>query len=515
MLPAAPTIAPLSSDLMAALAHLEARHAVLDWHAAGVALWPLLRIRWMFAEWASHYAGEGSGAAAGVSAQHRLRQLISGPTQARSADRADSHGHDSGPVRRDIVFLSDGVSFARMDGLWVERFCDPIIAHARQRGLSCALWTPTKLFLRPRHTPSRFIQPMLDRANVRGALRARLLPGAIKFPGQAEVVTWLSAQGFGAGSLAVAKVCSDACRLHAIAHLYGRMLRRTRPRLAFVVGYYGLEGMAFVLACRRVGIPVVDIQHGVQGDMHPAYAAWPTPRQSGVHMLLPDRFWVWSDWERDVIDRWAGGTGHRAVVGGNPWMDVWHDGSRWPGVSASRDAARLLRRRAAGRPVVLVTLQYGLVDAEQLTPLAQLLREAGDRFAFWVRLHPAMLERRESIRTLLAAAGACELDGPTDLPLQALLPCADVHLTHSSSTVIEAAQFGVCSALTTNYGAELFGPLLASGIAWLETGDAPDLVSTLARLAAAGTRRAETAPPLGAALDRLLADAVPSVASRP
>lgn len=505
---AAPSTAPLSSDLMAALKYIESTYPVLDWQAGGVPLWPLLRIRWMFVEWARYYTAT-TGPSTALGLPQRLRQLVCGPAQARSADRSDAGAQDDGPAHRDIVFLSDGVSFARLGERWVERFCDPILAQAEQRGLRCALWTPTHLHRRPRHTPSRFVQPAIDRANVFGAVRARLLPQAVHVPGQAQVAAWLHAQGYCSSPLTIGKIRSDSARLQSIARRYVRQLRRTRPRLAFIVGFYGVEGMAFVLACRTCGVPVVDIQHGVQGDMHPAYAAWPAPRQGPTHTLMPDRFWVWSAWEQEVIHRWARGTSHAAVVGGNPWMDVWQDGSRWSGVAAALDAAHALRCRAGGRPVVLVTLQYGLVDSEQLTPLATLLREAGDRFAFWVRLHPAMLERRESIRALLARAGTYELDVPTDLPLQALLPYADVHLTHSSSAVIEAAEFGLRSALTTGYGAELFGPLLASGIARLETGDTLALASTLANLAAAGIRPAATAPPVGDALDRLLAEALP------
>ena len=494
---------------MTALAHMESTFPVLDWRVAGIPMWPLLRIRWMFAEWALHYMGADAGPAAGLGARQRLEQLVVGPAAARRADRADIRARDTGPVQRDIVFLSDGVSFARLGERWVERFCDPILAHAARRGLSSALWTPTHQHRRPRFTPSRFIQPAIDRANIAGALQARLGVGNAHLPAQAQVAGWLRQQGFSAAAIDAARIRSDAMRVRSIAHLYGRMLRRTRPRLAFVVGFYGVEGMAFVLACRACGIPVVDIQHGVQGDMHPAYAAWPAPKRGRAHALLPDRFWVWSGWERDVIGRWADGTDHAAVIGGNPWMDVWQEGSPWPGAGAALSAARALRQRAAERAVVLVTLQYGLNASEQLAPLAALLREAGDRFAVWVRLHPIMLDRREQIRVLLAAAGVCELDLATDLPLQALLPCADVHLTHSSSTVIEAAQFGLQSVLTSPYGAELFGPLIASGMAQLQTGDVPVLASTLARLAATGSRQRESAPPVGATLDRLLADAAP------
>ena len=266
--------------------------------------------------------------------------------------------------------------------------------------------------------------------------------------------------------------------------------------MAFIVGFYGVEGMAFVLACRECGIPVVDLQHGVEGEMHPAYAAWPKPKGS-CHALLPDRFWVWSHWERDVIERWSAGTGHSALVGGNPWMSVWQEGSSWPGVAAMRERACSLRERGGRRLRVLATLQYGLDLSEQIEPLARLLRERDPRLSIWVRLHPAMLERREEIRGILRAAGECELDEPTDLALQSILPLAQVHLTHSSSAVIEAAQSGIRSIVTSDYGAELFEPLLQAGWMRIETGGPAALASAL--VAFGGEPR--EAPPATASIE--------------
>ena len=41
-----------SSDLMQALAEIEGTVPVDEWTVGGIAIWPLLRIRWFFAEWA-------------------------------------------------------------------------------------------------------------------------------------------------------------------------------------------------------------------------------------------------------------------------------------------------------------------------------------------------------------------------------------------------------------------------------------------------------------------------------
>lgn len=494
---------PLSSDLMDALAAIETEYPVLEWSCNGIPVWPLLRIRWVFAEWARHYTIP-SGSTNATPSLHRLRTLFIGPLAAISADRKDAEGCDRVPSRRDILFLSDGVSFAKIGSKWVERFCDPILSSSKDLGLTSAMLTPSHLLYHPRHTPSRFIQPALDRVNVFGALWARVAPIRTHLPGHAQVINRLKESGFGTHNLSGGKIRSDFTRLDRLSRYYGKHLRRIRPSLAFMVSYYGVEGMAFILACRRHGVPVVDVQHGVQGEMHPAYAAWPAPGNGRTHTLLPDIFWVWSEWERSVIKRWSEGTGHRAIVGGNPWNAIWADGSQWPGVVGSLEAARALKDRAKGKPIVLVTLQYGLVPEEQLLPLVDLLRKASGLLAFWIRLHPLMLERRAEIRELLKPAGDFEMDEATDIPLPAVLHFADVHLTHSSSTVIEAAQAGLGSVVTTAYGAELFAPIFASGMARLETGDAKSVAAALLELATLTPKRGEQVPPVRACLDRIL-----------
>lgn len=472
--PRAENLSPkaLSSELMAVLAALEHEFPVCHWTVGNIPIWPLIRLRWFFHQWAqsratsdSSYVGDGGTAAS-------LRVMLTGAAAWVSARREDRLGEDHGAQHRDIVLLSDGLSFARIGKHWLERFCDPLIYVAEKKGLRTALWTPLHLYHRPRHSRSSWIQPALDRRTLLGALRARLAPYPADLPRVDDVCRWLVNRGLTCASVSRVKVTSDGARLIALARDYCKRLSSAKPRLAFIVSYYSLEGMAFVLACGQVGVPVVDIQHGVQGEFHPAYAAWPTRIALGRHPLIPDYFWVWSEWEQNVIREWSSGSVHRPIVGGNPWHFYWREQEGQPQFEDLIREVGALRRLAQGRPVVLVTLQFGLKLSEQLEPLAALLGLAKDRFAFWVRLHPAMLERRDEVRTLLTRSGTSfELDRSSDLPLQALLPNADIHLTHSSSAVIEAAQFGVKSVITSEYGAELFAPVLESGIVVVETGE--------------------------------------------
>jgi hypothetical protein len=505
-----------SSDLMQHLATLEQTYPVHQWTAAGVEIWPLLRLRWFFAEWARIYTTPAT-ATAGATSKTVLRAMFAGARQRSRAAREDAVASGRDNARRDIVFPSDGLSFARLGDRWVERFCDPVARAAEQLGLTTALWTPLHHYHQPRARPSTWVQGAVDRATFAGALWARLGAVPVHLGARDDLASALSRRGFDAQAFSGPRVASDAVRIRRFSSAYRRRLTKTKPRLAFLVSYYSLEGMAFVRACRELGIPVVDLQHGVQGEWHPAYAAWPHPGLCKCHMLLPDAFWVWSAWKAAVIERWSGGSGHFPVVGGNPWLGVRSTDSELPGASTAMTTARDLHTRAEGRPVVLVTLQFGLVPDEQLEPLVKLLEDAGGRLMFWARLHPAMLERREEIRRRPQAAGRpFELDACSDLPLLPLLTQSDAHLTHSSSTVIEAAQRGLRSLITSAYGVELYTPLVEQGLAMLETGNVPQLTRTLDSLLANGDRSAtldhaasEQSAAVRRALHTLLARAQP------
>lgn len=507
--------APLSSHLMSALSQAEAEFPTQQWQVAGVSVWPLVRLRWFRAEWTRHYATEdGSAQSAGARGAF-ARRALRGACDCLRARVADRGHNDAEDVARDIVLLSDGLSFSKLGPGWIERFCDPLIKAAASLGCSSALWTPLHTYHRPRLTVSRFVQLRVDRANILGHWRARAAARYARLPGREDLARWMAARGYGIAELQASRIVSDGSRVRAVADMYYRLLARTRPKHAFVVSYYSLEGMAFVLACREHSVPVTDLQHGVQGEWHPAYAALPPPA-SGRHELVPDSFWVWSPWEARVISRWSAGSAHHAIVGGNPWLHVWRETSAWEGVEAAVAAARSLRARAGDKPVVLVTLQYGLTRVQQIDRLVALMQYAAAQFQFWVRLHPVMLARRAEIRELLRGA-ACEFDVPSDLPLPALLMYSDAHLTHSSSTVIDAAQFGVRSVITSDYGAELFVPQVDQGLARAQTGDAHAVAAALAQVAASGREDASIADSRASAtLTELLGRSAPSAAgSRP
>lgn len=251
--------------------------------------------------------------------------------------------------------------------------------------------------------------------------------------------------------------------LRLVAEYFKSILLKTGASLGMLVTYYCTEGMAFNLACREIGIPSVDIQHGVQGGLHPAYGRWHNVPKDG-YTMLPDYFWCWSEDEVEAIQEWSAriSSRHQAFVGGNLASNMFaqEDNDFVMYFDPPIASIKQQHRKAVH---VLVTLQgLGLSEV-----VRQAITRSSTESFWWVRLHPAMMAERETIREILQKTGNANvnLDDASDLPLYALLRHIDVHLTEWSSTVIEADSFGVPSVICHDEGARLYAEYVASGSA--------------------------------------------------
>lgn len=459
-----------SSEIISLVNEAEERFPVDTWEVNGLHVWPFVRVRLYNIILEHSLLSADDPQVTRTRVQH-MRDRAIGLMRLARAMLVDSGRNASAHRQADILFLSDGVSFASVDGLWYEKFCDPIRRVVLDDGCSSLFLVPLYRCLVPRKTASCFVQPHIDLAIARSGLRARSAARP-ELPGYAEFEYWLSANEarFERDVLDSRWVSVQAARIHTVSAWYQRVLRRVRPRLAFVVNYYSLDGMAFTLACRSLRVPVVDLQHGLQGDNHIAYGRWTKMPRSGFE-LLPDWFWCWSERDAQAIQGWADRTSeaHRTIVGGNPWLEEWTSGDAR--LAAATDAAvrAVKERRGSHQRHVLVTLQWGLSKTET-EKLIGAMRLAPPELSWWVRVHPYALDEREAIRAALKEGGITtfELDLATDLPLHGLLRHMDIHVTHSSSTVIEARFFGVPSVVTSEYGLEFFGTEATAG--WVVPG---------------------------------------------
>ena len=250
--------------------------------------------------------------------------------------------------------------------------------------------------------------------------------------------------------------------LHAIdtwAALFGEWLADARPRNLFLECWYAPDRMAATLAARRLGIPSIDLQHGIQGDAHPAYAGWTAPE--GGWELVPDGFWVWGEWDADSLLRSnPGAIGEERIrVVGHRWLHAWAEEEG----RSHRAAIREAQQRAGTDRCIVFTLQQGVPYRETL---AALVAQAPLHWRWLVRLDRSMTESPEALEAELRQelGSNVEVVSATRLPLHAWLRVCAWHVTGFSTCALEALPFGVPTLLTHESGEHAFAEFVRAGV---------------------------------------------------
>lgn len=282
---------------------IEDKYPVDEWVVDGIHIWPLIRIQVATNIILKSTQGD-------VPPQQNQQKAALLPKLAKVAIGHVAHAknylkdyrkNDSLKRRVDALFLGDQVSRVLVNNRWYDRFCDPLMDKLGALGFTSLHMEPLHQYHTPRHNPGIFIQPYLDWLRISSAMQVRTeidfngLQGFSEFLIHLEKVWEIT--------LSRAVLLRSTQYLKIMAGWFDKIIKRTQPSIGFVVCYYGIEGMAFNLSCRRNGIPSVDIQHGVQGDFHRAYGQWNRVPPNGYE-LLPSIFWVWSETEARAIEKW-------------------------------------------------------------------------------------------------------------------------------------------------------------------------------------------------------------------
>lgn len=480
---------------------LEERHPIDEWHVGDVQIWPLVRIRLATAAY-KHLAGN---VFTGLDERPARAPLLLRALRERLRDR---RMEDSSQRRANVLIVSDGVVTVPLHGQRIEVVADPLADLLRAEGREPLTWLTTYASAIPRSQPSARVQLWMDFHKARGTVAAALATKALP-PGYREFLADASSLGLPSASVGPEWLVRAAGRLASLRDGIVRRLRRIGPCLVAVNCYYSLQNMALIAACRRLKIPSMDLQHGVQGPLHVAYGPWKRVPGAGWD-LLPDRFWCWSETEAAGIRSWACAGAqerHLPLIGGNPWLELWRTGESPLVREMGLRVAQLCAQRP-GRKRVLVSLQWGMSDAAYLLPLRDVIAAADPDLDWWVRLHPLMGERKAEIEKLLQGSGsaAISVTEPTELPLLALLRAADVHATYSSSVVLEAAELGVASVVSGEFGQSSYADLISKGRVFLGEPSQPGFKDSLRAAAALRDRSPPAADGRGKeALRELLA----------
>lgn len=231
---------------------------------------------------------------------------------------------------------------------------------------------------------------------------------------------------------------------------YEVWLGRMKPRIVFIDCWYTSEALPVILATRRLGLPTVDLQHGVQGESHFGYAAWPDLQNA---QLIPDCFWFWGRRDAEIFkapsnafQRYA-----RAVVGGSLELNFFRERG------ATSDAEKVSSPDGVS---ILVTEQKGIDISNVLTPV---IKSTVGRHRWIIRPHPG--QQRSVLETALGSlASQVTLIPPRRETVYESLARADVHVTGFSSVALEALALGIRTVLVHPAAREIYGSYIDQGL---------------------------------------------------
>lgn len=477
-------------EFIAWIADMERRHPVADWRSEGMRLWPVMRGML----YATNLHARVANRSVGAGGANYARMLFGGMASWARARLTDRRANRSATARAHSAFLAYSVgSQSLVDGRRCNQLLAPYVELLERGGRSATVWemSPYGDYNTPRFTPSALIQPRLLALRAWSQVKRPRVSG-VQLDGHDALVADVARAGLEYPFASRLRLERDVWFIRRLAEIFKVWLERVQPSHGFVADA-GPREQAFCLACRELGITSVEIQHGIQGDLHPTYGSWNVVPEDGWD-LRPRVYWSWDAGSAAAIERWASRSpaAHRAVVGGDPWISLWLD----PSSALARRAADGIARRldeSGGRQHILVTLSY--LGEPLPAELREAMRAAPNEWRFWLRLHPVQqADRRAAVVPQLAALGIREEDVAfvTDAPLPALLSTMDVHLSVGSSTVIaQAARLGLRSIACGGEAGSFFATEISSGMA-RTAASGPDIIEGVRWALAEG--RAQPAP---------------------
>ncbi len=221
--------------------------------------------------------------------------------------------------------------------------------------------------------------------------------------------------------------------------------------------FYGLIGHASAAACRDIGIPCIDIQHGVAGRGHESYH-WPNSPAGGYN-TLPTHFLTWGEAERESITEHSDTDGPQALMVGHAWRlaeqmlgldpaPIAFNKSRFNSVKKSYgESAKRIKNHLSTGSDAKRNIIVSLFSDQPVDWLRAVIEASPQEWRFHIRLHPGEAKREGAIAAREAAfAGLnAEVAAATSATIPEIMPHMNAHLTKYSSTVLDALAYGVPS----------------------------------------------------------------------
>ena len=370
----------------------------------------------------------------------------------------------------DILFISVPEHWTNINGQWTERFAHPFISQLEKMGVRSTIAN-----IKQRPKGGRYKNSSeIDLQNAiywKSLLWWRTADRPALPPVIQDCLNSLKEKGL---NINVEYLKEMVFSLLFYDHFFTDLLKDSTTKAIFFVCYYSGYNMGLSQAASRLGIPTIDIQHGVHGRNNIAYGKWLLPEQG--YACMPKWFWCWDRNGADHISSWTKGTPHGSIAGGDLWSEAWRHGD------LVHEKQNELPVVPSGDLVVLFSLQP-VKDELPDTLIAAINKSKNVQW--WVRKHPTQMKGIGTFEALLREHNISDkvhYTSASELPLPVVLSAVDVHITNWSSVVLDAGRFGIPSILMHPTGRDVFADLIGRGRVEYCMGDAVELLETISEI---------------------------------
>lgn len=365
-----------------------------------------------------------------------------------------SHNDNYLASDRDVLVFTFSERRMQSDQGLYEIYSDPLVESLNKMGVTTLVWERGDERY-PRYSPSAWVSQLLSREME-------------KLPDLPLLIEPLWFRDFASFTTSVlgrkkswAEIESSIQYVQKLSIVFETWLKQTEVKLLISVGWYLPDVMALALAAKRLGILVVDLQHGIQGYGHDAYYGWEKTPDLGYE-LVPDIFLCWGTRQAEQVMEYnpAFAKHCKAITGGNLWLNKW----RYSDCSLFNVSSELLAKQSAVyNKVILVSLHPGkelyefVINALTLSP---------DEYYWLLRFHPGTSPHERFMIEGMLASLSCtnyEFELSSQIPLYALLQQSNLHITGHSTTALEALCFGLPTITVTKNGVSAYAEFIEAG----------------------------------------------------
>lgn len=243
-----------------------------------------------------------------------------------------------------------------------------------------------------------------------------------------------------------------------ISRMMKWIIVRHQVKMVILECWYDIYRYSWSVACTDLGVKCVDIQHGRAGGTgHDFYTGWTKFPLRNKYEMMPNIFWTWTQEDKDAIDNWHVGN-VIAYCGGKPVNMVLDNISNMIDMSFCKTIKKEL-------PIILVSLQWGVVYPEWFADFIRTSRQ----YIWLIRFHPIKEEMQKEFAKKISENENVVIENVDAILLEVLLQHIDLHVTSSSSTIVDAAMQGKPSIMINSKYKTSFLRYFDAGILKLAT----------------------------------------------